>query len=63
MNYLADANVLSEATRPVPETRVLAWIERHESDLLLSAVTVGELRQGSLCIRRAANARRLASRE
>lgn len=46
MNYLADANVLSEATRPAPEGRVLAWIERHEADLLLSAVTVGELRRG-----------------
>ena len=46
MNYLADANVLSEATRSSPDPRVLAWLERHETDLLLSAVTVGELRRG-----------------
>lgn len=46
MKYLADANVLSEATRPDPEARVLTWIERHESDLYLSAVTMGELRRG-----------------
>lgn len=46
MNCLADANVLSEATRPAPDPRVLAWLERHEADLWLSAITVGELRRG-----------------
>lgn len=46
MTCLADANVLSEATRPAPDARVLAWLERHEADLWLSAITVGELRRG-----------------
>ena len=46
MNYLVDANVLSEATRPSPDLKVLAWLERHGSELFLSAVTVGELQRG-----------------
>ncbi len=46
MNYLTDANVLSEATRPSPDSKVLAWLERHEKELFLSAVTVGELQRG-----------------
>ncbi len=46
MSYLVDANVLSEGTRPRPEPRVLAWLETHEDELFLSAVTVGELQRG-----------------
>ena len=46
MSFLVDANVLSEATRPSPESKVLAWLERHEKELFLSAVTVGELQRG-----------------
>ena len=45
MNYLADANVLSEATRPSADAKVLAWLERHENELFLSVVTVGELQR------------------
>ena len=46
MNFLVDANVLSEATRPLPDSKVLGWLERHETELFLSAVTVGELQRG-----------------
>ena len=46
MSYLVDANVLSEGTQPSPEPRVLAWLETHEDELFLSAVTVGELQRG-----------------
>lgn len=46
MNCLVDANVLSEATRPASDPRVLAWLDRHGADLFISAVTVGELRRG-----------------
>lgn len=46
MNYLVDANVLSEATRPSPDARVMAWLDRHETALFLSTVTVGELQRG-----------------
>ena len=39
MNFLVDANVLSEATRPVADPRVLAWLDQHQTDLLISAVS------------------------
>jgi predicted nucleic acid-binding protein len=31
MTLLVDANVLSEATRPDPDPRVLQWLARHET--------------------------------
>ncbi|MBM3831736.1 MAG: hypothetical protein FJ403_00375 [Verrucomicrobia bacterium] len=46
MNFLTDANVLWEATRLSPNPRVLGWLEAHETELYLSAVTVGELQRG-----------------
>ena len=50
MNVLVDANVLSEATRAEPEPQVLCWLDDHETELFLSAVTVGEIQKGvSLC--------------
>jgi predicted nucleic acid-binding protein len=45
--FLLDTNVLSEATRPRPEPRVLAWMRRAVPDtLFVSALTVGELIKG-----------------
>ena len=45
--YLLDTNVVSELRRPRPHARVLAWLERvRDSDLYLSAVTIGELQAG-----------------
>jgi predicted nucleic acid-binding protein len=44
--YLADTNVLSEPARRRPNTRVLAWLERHESDLYASAFTIAEIAFG-----------------
>ncbi|CAI9122266.1 type II toxin-antitoxin system VapC family toxin [Brytella acorum] len=44
---LLDTNVISEPWRPVPEARVLAWIDAQAIEtLFLSAVTVAELRFG-----------------
>jgi predicted nucleic acid-binding protein len=44
---LLDTNVISEAWKPVPDPRVLAWIDAQAIDTLyLSAVTVAELRFG-----------------
>ena len=44
---LLDTNVISEPWKPVPEPRVLAWIDRQAIEtLFLSAVTVAELRFG-----------------
>ena len=44
---LLDTNVISEPWKPVPEPRVLAWIDGQAIEtLFLSAVTVAELRFG-----------------
>jgi predicted nucleic acid-binding protein len=34
VRYLVDANVLSEATRPRPEERVVAWLAANEAKSL-----------------------------
>lgn len=52
MKYLVDANVLSEATKPSPNPRVLEWLRAHEADLAVDPVIVGELRFGILILPR-----------
>lgn len=45
--YLLDTNVVSELRRPRPHGAVLAWITSvDETDLHLSAVTLGEIQAG-----------------
>jgi hypothetical protein len=46
VTYLVDANVLSEATRPAPNTRVVAWLRRNEAELVVDPIIVGEIRFG-----------------
>lgn len=43
MTILVDANVLCEPTRPLPEARVVAWLEAHESEIVVDAVVLGEI--------------------
>ena len=50
MSFLVDANVLSEATRPEPNAPVLDWLERHERDLAVDPVVLGEIRFGILLL-------------
>jgi toxin FitB len=45
--YLLDTNVVSELRKPKPHGAVLAWLkELQESQIYLSAVTIGELQAG-----------------
>ena len=45
--YLLDTNVVSELRKPKPHGGVLAWLnELQETQICLSAVTVGELQTG-----------------
>jgi predicted nucleic acid-binding protein len=45
--YLLDTNVISELRRPRPHGAVVAWLQAiPDSDLFLSAVTIGELQAG-----------------
>lgn len=45
---LVDANVLSEATKPEPNRRVLEWLVRSERELVVDPVVLGEIRFGIL---------------
>lgn len=46
MNYLVDANVLSEATRPAPDPSVVRWLEDNEPELAIDAIVFSELAVG-----------------
>ena len=52
MRFLVDANVLSEPTKPAPDLNVVAWLRRHEDDLAIDPVILGELRFGILILPR-----------
>lgn len=46
MIYLADANVLSEPTKSVPHTKAIDWLRRHEPDIVVDPIILGEIRFG-----------------
>src|SRR5262245_50278526 len=50
MNYLVDANVLSEPTKPRPDANAIAWLSAHEGDFVVDSVIFGELRHGILSL-------------
>lgn len=50
MKYLVDANVLSEATRPRPNAAVVDWLRRHEREIVVDPVILGEIRFGILLL-------------
>ena len=58
MKYLVDVNVISEATKPQPDMRVVAWLKTNETVLVLDPVVLGEIRLGILLL--AAGKRRSA---
>src|SRR5687768_9544802 len=48
--FLVDANVLSEATRSVPDPGVVEWLARHEREIAVDPVILGEIRFGILLL-------------
>jgi toxin FitB len=47
MNYLLDTCVISEYTRREPNSKIIQWVdELDESNLFLSAITIGEIKKG-----------------
>lgn len=46
MNYLVDANVLSEATKPQPRPKVVEWLRRYEREIVVDPIILGEIRFG-----------------
>jgi len=50
VKFLVDANVLSEATKPSPDERIVAWLHAHEGEIAVDPVILGELRFGILLL-------------
>jgi toxin FitB len=46
LTYLVDANVLSEATKPQPESKVIHWLRDREQEIAIDAIVLGEIRFG-----------------
>jgi predicted nucleic acid-binding protein len=46
VTYLVDANVLSEATKAMPDAKVVDWLRRNESELVVDPIILGEIRFG-----------------
>lgn len=59
MRCLVDANVLSEATKPDPDPRVVDWLTRAERELVVDPIILGELRFGILLLPRGKRRSRL----
>lgn len=57
--FLVDANVLSEATKPSPDERVVEWLGRNEPDLAVDPIILGEIRFGILLLPRGRRRSRL----
>jgi len=50
VKFLVDANVLSEPTRSAPSPKVVQWLRRHERDIAVDPVILGEVRFGILLL-------------
>jgi len=59
VRFLVDANVLSEPTRAEPSVKVVEWLSRHERELVVDPVILGELRFGILLLERGRKRQRL----
>jgi toxin FitB len=59
--YLVDANVLSEATKPAPDQRVVEWLGHNEPELAVDPIILGEIRFGILLLPRSCRRSRLES--
>jgi predicted nucleic acid-binding protein len=61
VRYLVDANVLSEATKPRPDVRVVEWLRRNERSIVVDPIILGEVRFGILLLARGARRTELES--
>ncbi len=50
MDFLVDANVLSEATKPQPTASAVNWLRLHEPRLRVNPIILGELEYGILIL-------------
>jgi len=56
-----DTNVISELMRKAPDPGVVDWLERHDAELALSTIVIGEIAFGIEKIAPEQRARRLTS--
>lgn len=49
-SFLVDANVLSGATKPTPDERVVEWLAHNEPELAVDPIILGEIRFGILLL-------------
>ena len=61
MKYLVDANVLSEATKPAPNPRVVRWLRHNERSIVIDPIILGEVRYGILLLSRGSRRTELES--
>jgi predicted nucleic acid-binding protein len=54
VKHLVDANVLSEATKPKPNPRIVEWLRRNERSIVVDPIVLGEVRFGILLLDRGA---------
>jgi len=50
VKFLADANVLSEATKAAPSAKAVDWLRRNEEEVAVNAVVLGEIEFGILLL-------------
>jgi predicted nucleic acid-binding protein len=46
VTYLVDANVLSEPTKPTPDSKVVEWLRHNEREIAVDSIILGEIRFG-----------------
>ncbi len=44
--FLADTDLISEPRLISPHPRVMEWLQAHDDELFLSAISIGEIRKG-----------------
>jgi len=59
VTYLVDANVLSEPTKPAPNSNVVAWLRQNEHEIAVDPIILGEVRFGILLLPRGRRRARL----
>jgi predicted nucleic acid-binding protein len=59
VKFLVDANVLSEPTKATPNRRCLEWLKRHEGEIAVDPIILGEIRLGILLLAKGKRRRKL----
>ena len=59
VTYLVDANVLSEPTKPSPDSQAMQWLRQNERELVVDPIIVGEIRFGILLMPKSRRRRQL----